>query len=135
MYLFFHVKNNYYTHICIHNVYTRASLGVVALSGCEGTDFTTLSGGRQRCMDDIIGHASCDMPCDVNWPMNVGDTHSISSWSDLYSHCSIVWLVRPSHLYTGVWKERDGLAAVTISLHPHIIKLALLVQSTLQQPS
>ena len=42
-------------------------LGVIALSGCERTDFTTLSGGKQGCMDDIIVYASCDMSCDVNW--------------------------------------------------------------------
>ena len=38
----------------------------------------TLSGGKKGYMDDIIVHASCDTSCDVNWPMDVGDTHSIS---------------------------------------------------------
>ena len=35
----------------------------------------TLSGGGSGCRDDIIVHSSCDVSCDVNWPMDVGDTH------------------------------------------------------------
>ena len=35
----------------------------------------------------------------------------------------LVWLARPSHLITQGAKGRDGLAAVTISSHLHIIKL------------
>ena len=39
----------------------------------------TLSGGGRGCRDDIIVHSSCDMSCDVNWPMDVGDTHLLVS--------------------------------------------------------
>ena len=46
----------------------------MALSGCDGADLTTLSGGKQGCMGDVIVHPLCDMSCDVNWPMDVGDT-------------------------------------------------------------
>ena len=48
--------------------------------------------GKQRLIDDIIVHTSCDMSCDVNWPMNVGDTHSISSCSGVtYVHSYCLW--------------------------------------------
>ena len=39
----------------------------------------TLSGGGRGCRDDIIVHSSCDVSCDVNWPMDVGDTHLLAS--------------------------------------------------------
>ena len=31
--------------------------------------------GGSGCRDDIIVHSSCDVSCDVNWPMDVGNTH------------------------------------------------------------
>ena len=39
----------------------------------------TLSGGGHGCRDDIIVHSSCDDSCDVNWPMDGGDTHLLAS--------------------------------------------------------
>ena len=38
-----------------------------------------LCGGGHGCRDDIIVHSSCDVSCDVNWPMDVGDTHLLAS--------------------------------------------------------
>ena len=34
-------------------------------------------------------HSSCDMSCDVNWPMDVGDTHSLVSGVTLVCLLSI----------------------------------------------
>ena len=45
----------------------------------------TLSGGGWGCRDDIIVHSSCDMSCDVNWPMNCGDTHLLVSGVTSYT--------------------------------------------------
>ena len=30
-------------------------------------------------MTSLYVHSSCDMSCDVNWPMDVGDTHLLAS--------------------------------------------------------
>ena len=38
-----------------------------------------LSGGGRGCRDDIFVHSSCDMSCDVNWPMDAGDAHLSAS--------------------------------------------------------
>ena len=43
-----------------------SEVSCIALSGCEGVDFMTLSGGGRGCRDDIIVHSSCDVSCDVN---------------------------------------------------------------------
>ena len=55
-----------YIYIIYIIQYTRASSGDTALSGCEGVDFMTLSGGGQGCRDDIIAHTSSELPCGVN---------------------------------------------------------------------
>ena len=38
----------------------------------------TLSGGGQRCRDDITVHLLCDVPCGVKLPMNDGDAYLLA---------------------------------------------------------
>ena len=38
-----------------------------------------------ECRNDIIVHSSCDVSCDVNRPMNGGDTHWLASGVTSYT--------------------------------------------------
>ena len=51
-----------YIHI-LYSIYTRASSGDTALSGCEGVDFMTLSGGKRGAgMTSLwTHHAKCHL--------------------------------------------------------------------------
>ena len=56
----------------------------------------TLSGVGGGCRDDIIVHSSCDVSCDMNWPMDFGDTHSLASGVPLvHSPCEHIRRSQP----------------------------------------